>query len=366
MPRTDVRRTVDIDYIDSQWHMDSTGTQTDSSDSTVDRARSALGVALRWLAFALGTLWATGAVFVDGPLGTNTGNAWLAVGWLAVAVGCLTFIRSPWKRSVVWLAWFLMVLVPWLAISPSNERPWKPEWAKTGWVELNGGTLRFHNFRNFDYDADGSVTERWETRTVHLRNLKGMDYFHDAFGGDLLAHPILSFDFGPEGYVALSVETRREIGESFSEIGGVYKMFELQYLWGDERDFIRVRTNIRDEPVYVYRLSLAAEQALFVLLDSIRETNLLKELPRFYNVISANCTTSLLAQTLEFRNAPFDVRMLANGRFDALIYERGGIVGGGLSFPELRERAFINPVARSAHSDLAFSARIREGRPGFD
>ena len=45
-----------------------------------------------------------------------------------------------------------------------------------------------------------------------------MDHFHVPFGGDLIAHPILSFDFGPDGHEALSVETRREVGEAFTEM----------------------------------------------------------------------------------------------------------------------------------------------------
>jgi hypothetical protein len=331
-----------------------------------ERFTAAARVVIRWTFYTLATLWAAGAVYVDGPLGMKTGNSWLAAGWLATAIACLVLIRSPWRRFLAWSVLVLIVLVPWLGKSPSNDREWKPEWAATGWVDFNRGELTFHNFRNFDYGVDGSVTENWETRKVHLRNLKGMDYFHDAFGGDLIAHPILSFDFGPDGRIALSVETRREVGEDYSEVGGLYKMFELQYLWGDERDFIRVRTNMRDEPVYLYRTALTPEQTLFVLLDSIRETNWLREQPRFYNVINANCTTSLLAQTLEFRNAPFDIRMIANGRLDELIYEKGGFRGAGLPFAEMRQRVLINPAALLAHEDREFSARIREGRPGFD
>jgi hypothetical protein len=320
----------------------------------------------RWVFFVFATLWAAGATYVDGPLGMLTGNAWLALGWLLIAIGLLVFPRSSRMRFLLWFAWFLVILVPWLGKAPSNDREWKPEWAKTGWVDLKGAELSFHNFRNFDYAPEGIATERWETRTVSLRNLKGMDYFHDAFGGDLIAHPIISFDFGPDGRIALSVETRRELGEDYSEIGGLYKMFELQYLWGDERDFIRVRTNIRNEPVYLYRTRFTPEQTLFLLLDSIRETNQLRERPRFYNVISANCTTSLQAQTLEFRETPFDIRMLANGRLDELIYEMGGFRGDELPFDEMRKRAFINRQADAAHDDPAFPERIRDGRPGFE
>ena len=76
-----------------------------------------------------------------------------------------------------------------------------------------------------------------------------------------MAHPMLSFDFGDEGHVLLSIETRKETHESFSAIGGIYKMFELQYIFGDEADFVRVRTNIRDEPCYIYRTSTTPEDA---------------------------------------------------------------------------------------------------------
>lgn len=316
--------------------------------------------------YILATLWAAGAVYVDGPLGMHSGNVWLMAGWLLVLLAGLVTVRRRRGRTLLWLALFLVVLVPWMSKSPSNDREWKPEWARTGWAELKRGKLTFHNFRNFDWGTDGSVTERWEQRTVSLHNLQGVDYFHDAFGGDLIAHPILSFDFGSDGRVALSIETRREVGESFSEIGGLYKMFELQYIWGDERDLVRVRTNVRNEPVYLYRTRLTPEQALYMLLDSVRALNLLKREPRFYNVVSANCTTSLLAQTVELRNAPFDIRMLANGRLDELIFEKGGFRVSGLTFEELRPRAFLNEAAQAAHDDPAFSQRIREGRPGFE
>jgi len=332
----------------------------------LERAGLAASVGLRWIVYSFVTLWAAGAVYVDGPLGMESGNAWLAAGWVIVAVAFFVVIQTPWKRTLLWLTCILAVLLPWLSKSPSNDRDWSPDWARTGSAVLQRGALTFHNVRNFDYSADGSVTERWETRTMHLSNLKGVDYIHDAFGGDFIAHPILSFDFGPDGRIALSVETRREVGESFSKLGGFYKMFELQYLWGDERDLIRVRTNVRDEPVYIYRSSLTPEETLFILLDSVRTLNLLKDRPRFYNVISANCTTSLLAQTPELRNVPIDIRMIANGKFDELIYERGGFRGNGLPFAEMRERAFINPVAQAAHDDPDFSTRIREGRPGFE
>ena len=142
-------------------------------------------------------------------------------------------------------------------------------------------------------------------------------------------------------------------------------MFELQYLFGDERDFVRVRTNIRGNPVYLYHGNVVRDDVLTTFHETVRAANELRERPRFYNLLSANCTTSLRVQTAPERRTAFDIRMLANARLDELVYERDGFVTGGLSFPDLRARALINDDAKAAHDDPDFSARIRRGRPGF-
>lgn len=336
-------------------------------ETWLDNTFAGLRHLLLWIGFIVGTLWAAGAIYVDAPFAIET-NTWLSIGWLIFAGILLLVGRLPGKRILHWLWFFLFlfVLVAWLQKAPSNDRPWRADWAKESHVTLHRGGFTFHNVRNFEYDDNDIIAENWESRTFNVTNLRGVDYFHDAFGGDLLAHPILSFDFGPEGRIALSIETRREVGESFSEIGGFFKMFELQYIWGDERDLIRVRTNIRNEPVHLYRTSLPREKVILMLLDSIRTTNMLKKYPRFYNVITANCTTSLLAQTMELRHAPFDIRMLANGRLDELIFEKGGFVTPDIPFTELRQRTLINEAAKLAHDDPEFSQRIRVDRPGFE
>lgn len=336
------------------------------SEARLERTVTRLQDIIGWLGYLLGTVWAIGAIYYDGPFKADNGNTWLAFGWALLALISLVSIRARWTRALVWLTCFLVVFIPWFQLEPSNNRNWQAEWRQTPWIELNGAELSFHNLRNFDHALDGSFAERWETRSYHLSNLVGVDYLQVNFGGDLIAHPMLSFDFGVEGRLVLSVETRRQIDESFSKLGGLYKMFELQYLWGDERDFVRVRTNIRNEPVYLYRTQLTREETLYVLLDSVRETNLLREQPRFYNLLTANCTTSLLAQTLELRETPFDIRMLANGKLDELIFENDGFPNGHLSFDEMRERVLINESALDAHDDPDFSQRIRSGRPGFE
>ena len=93
--------------------------------------------------------------------------------------------------------------------------------------------------------------------------------------------------------------------------------------------------------------------------------NGLREEPRFYNSLTANCTTSYIRQASAGKRPRFDYRIILNGFMESLFYERGLIAAEGLSLEDLVEQASINEAAREAREDPAFSNRIREGRVGF-
>ena len=82
-------------------------------------------------------------------------------------------------------------------------------------------------------------------RTLHLSQLTGIDIGIDYCGSPYMAHPMLSFQFANALPITMSIETRKEKGESYSAIGGLYRQYELIYLATDERDSFRVRTNYR-------------------------------------------------------------------------------------------------------------------------
>ncbi len=328
--------------------------------STIKRICTFFGKLTLGAGVALFTLWVFGAICVDGPFAAGRGNFALGVVWLLVLGFLILRFKDIRQRIGIWVIGLAIVLIPWALISPSNDRDWQQDWRKTGWAEIKGDEITFHNYRNFDYSKDGEITEIWEKKTVRLSNLRGIDYFHDAFGGDWIAHPMTSFDFGVDGRVVLSIETRREEGEDYSEIGGLYKMFELQYVFGSERDLVRVRTNVRNEPVYLYRLNISEKAMKGLFLQSVEALNNLKESPRWYHVVTANCTTSLRTQTPEKSRRQFDIRLLLNGKLDELLYERGDLIHDGIEFQQLRKEALINEKAQAAHHSFDFSKLIRE------
>jgi hypothetical protein len=93
--------------------------------------------------------------------------------------------------------------------------------------------------------------------------------------------------------------------------------------------------------------------------------NYLHRHPVWYNAVTTNCTSAIRIQHAAAKRAPWDWRMLVNGKGDEMLYERKAFATGGLPFPELKQRARINDAAIAADAAPDFSRRIREGRPGF-
>jgi len=167
----------------------------------------------------------------------------------------------------------------------------------------------------------------------------------------------------------MSVETRKEVGESYSAIRGFFRYYELIYTIGDERDMVRLRTNYREgEEVYLYHTKTMPAQARIIFLDYLARANHMRDHPEWYNALTNNCTTNIashVAQTRPGKSVRWDWRILLNGKGDELMYERGDLAGN-LPFAELKRSAHINPAARKADNSLDFSRLIREGRPGFE
>ena len=324
--------------------------------------------ALRGIAWPLalgGAAWSVGALAFDFPWPALRGvvAVMLALAFLAA----LFFAKGSWRKIGALFAGFAVVLAWWLTLQPSNDRPWQPDVAQTAWAEINGDEVTLHNVRDCDYRTETDYTPRWETRTVRLAQLTGLDLAINYWGSPWMAHPIASFQFADAPPVCFSIETRKETGESYSAIGGLYRQYELIYIVADERDVIRVRTNFRQgEDVYLYRTVASPAKARERFLEYVNALNALHTRPRWYNAIATNCTTAVRDQHPTSERAPWDWRILVNGKGDEMMYERHTLTTGGLSFAELKKRALANPAAQAADQSPDFSRLIRTGRPGFD
>ncbi len=305
--------------------------------------------------------WAFGAVWFDAPFG-NANK--IVAGLLAiVSAAALVFVRRVWRKVGAIALLFSGVLAWWLTLSPTNDSDWQPDVAKEAWADIQGDEVTFHNVRNCDYRTDTDYTAHWETRTVRISQITGIDLAIDYWGSPWIAHPIVSFQFTDAPPLCFSIETRRKVGQTYSTIGGLYRQFELIYIVADERDVIRVRTNYRKEDIYLYRLTVSPAQARERFLEYIHSLNALRNKPRWYNAVTTNCTTSIRTQHPPNERVPWDWRILLNGKGDELLYERHAIVTGGLPFAELKTRSLIDTRARAANDSPDFSKLIRVGLP---
>jgi hypothetical protein len=326
----------------------------------------------RWINYATAvlfvpvTLWASVAVYFDLPFRSTRAPA--AAVYLFLVAGLFVWIRPVRKAVACGFACFAIVFAWWVSLQPSNVREWQPDVAETAWAEIEGNLVTVHNIRNSIYHSETDYTPRWETRIIDLSSILGADLFITYWGSPWIAHPIVSFHYGEDQYLAFSIEVRKEVGEGYSAVRGFFRQFELIYIVSDERDVVRLRSNYRQgEEVHAYRLRVRPEVAQALFREYIQSVNRLRERPQWYNALTTNCTTDIRKMAVSAAGpdaAPWDWRILLNGRLDEMLYERGRLAGV-LSFLELKRRGHINAAARAYDRAPDFSQRIRAGRPGF-
>jgi hypothetical protein len=250
-------------------------------------------------------------------------------------------------------------------IAPSNVRDWEPDQAVLPYAEFRGGQILVHNVRNCRYlDGDSYVVSH-QDRTYDLAHVCGVDFIIAPFTDmPRLAHTMLSFEFAPPGqppeHLVCSIEIRKEKGETYAAWKGSARQYELMYVLADERDVVEVRTNIRNEDVYLYKTTATPDQTRMLLVDVLARTNELASRPEFYNTLSNNCTTNLVRHVnrISPQRLIYDYRVLLPGYSDKMAFDEGLLVARG-SFEETKAAAYLNAKALAAAGRVDFSDVIR-------
>jgi hypothetical protein len=251
----------------------------------------------------------------------------------------------------------------WMHLAPTNDHDWADDVARITTGTVNGNRVTLHDVRNFDWRTETDYTRRWETRSYDLDHLRTVDMIMSYWDRPSIAHMLISFGFDDVEHVVFSVEIRRQRTQSFSEIGGFFKEFELSIIAADERDVVRLRTNVRGEDAYLYRLQLAQQAMRSLFLGYVGEANSLVDSPRFYNTVTVNCTTLVYHMMKRIvGRLPLDYRLLLSGYLPEYVYRVGGL-DRRYSLDELRERGHITERAKISDRSESFSADIRGGIP---
>ena len=333
------------------------------------RALRLFGIVAVWLLSACLNAWAMAALYFDF---SRANREWLPPAiYLVVLTLFLAMVKSRIFRIGACFTGFFIVLICWLSLKPSNDRDWQSNLSRTPWAEITGDRVTIHNFRHCYYREEAAFTCEWLTKEVFLSQVRGVDFFVDYWGSSWIAHPIISFQFGDNDYVAASIEARYQIGQGYSPIRSFFRQFTIIYVLASERDLIRLRTNYRSgEKVYLFHTTTNPQWSRDLFLQYLHQANRLRDDPRWFNAITNNCTTSIFANMaatghMAAGSSRYSWWVLLNGRAPEMLY-RGGYFAGKLPFSELKAQGYINPVANTVNDAPDFSQRIRKNRAGFE
>ncbi|ATU92593.1 hypothetical protein BLM14_13900 [Phyllobacterium zundukense] len=319
-----------------------------------------LGLILLVLFTLLAFVWGGFALWYQLPFGV-AGNIGCLILWAgaAFAVLWLEFRGRPRRALIVLVPVMIGLGYWWNTITPSLNRIWAEDVAQTVTGTLNGSHVTLANVRNFEWRTPTDFSPRWEVRSYDLQDLASVDIFLSYWSNPAIAHTLVSFGFNNGDHVVFSAEIRKERHEQFSEIGGFFKEFELAMIAADERDIIRLRTNIRKEDVYRYRINLKPEMRQALFLSYLNNANQLATTAKFYNTITANCTTVIFDMVRAITpDIPLDYRIVLSGYLPGYLYDLGAI-DRQKPLDEVVKSALINQRALDADNDPDFSTKIR-------
>lgn len=277
---------------------------------------------------------------------------------VVVGVGLGLLPIRPWAVAASF--GLLLVTILWRrSLRPKSDSDWKIGMDVLPHSELEGDVLRVRHFRNFRYTASGDPLPQYEERTFDLAKLSSLDYFLSHWSGPAIAHTLVSFGFDDGRFLVVSVEARLRRRQSYSPLRGLFRSYELIFVIGDERDIIRLRTNIRRERVYLYRVRMPRQEVRQLLVDYLARAAQLEERPEWYNSVTSNCTTNLFYHGRR-RRVPWWLtpHIFLNGLSARAMYLRG-FLDDGVPFKELQSRSDIRERALAAGDEADFSQQIR-------
>lgn len=234
-------------------------------------------------------------------------------------------IKFRWKLLLIIISVIIFLNIYYLLTTPTKEGPWQAHHEKMAIVELDDRIATIHNFRRARYNNSGATSEiNWSKRTVNLDELQSVWYGISVFASPGLAHTFLSFDFGDEDPIVISVEARIRPDQDYSPLKGVLNHYHLIYVIADERDIIGVRTHKRSEEVFFMPITADQVRRQKMFIDMINRANTLDNQPEFYNTFTSNCTNSIMRETkIPAWQYYLDPRIVLPGYSDRIAYQYG-------------------------------------------
>ena len=285
----------------------------------------------------------------------------VAILW-AVAVIVIFSLMPQTGATAVAACGVLLISLAWTFVRPSNERNWTRDQTRMPFANFEADVVDIQHVRYATYRNTDDYDVRWSTKRYDLNAIRTVDFLVEPFAAWRgPAHTLLTFGFSDGEHVAISVEIRKEQGETFSPLKGLFKQYEIMYVIGDEQDLIGLRANVRRNPVYLFPIRATKEQVRALFVSMLQRANQLRKQPQFYNTLANNCITNIIRHLEEVsrQSVSFDLRVLFPGYADELAVELDLINFSG-SLDEARERFRINDRSGFIDDGREWSRQIRQ------
>jgi hypothetical protein len=250
---------------------------------------------------------------------------------------------------------------------PSNDRDWTIDQQQIPRVKLEGDRVSIENVRDFQYRSPTDYERRFVTRQFSLSKVRTVDFVLSQYAEWRgMAHAFLTFGYEVEGgseleYLAISVEIRKEKGEEYSPVLGMFKQYELAYVIATETDVIQLRTHHRQEPIYLYPIQVEEHYVQQLLKSMLQQTHQLEDTPEFYHTVNNSCMSNIAKHVnlIQPDLVPFGMGTVFPGFADDIVLERNLLSTDVEDIELVREYYRINERALKSIEGQSFSQRIR-------
>ena len=262
------------------------------------------------------------------------------------------------------LSFLIWLILRHLSLRPSNDRSWVNDNERMATADFDGDMVTIRNVRDFNWRSTRDFDERWIDVKINLDKISKIWFVLEYFDPSKkqMAHTILSFETEDGERIACSIEVRREKGERYHPLKGLFRQYELIYVWATERDVIGVRTRCRKKSVtHLFEAVVLGPGNERRMLESyLGRTNKLSVEPEWYNTITNTCTTNIVGHVNQVYpgRVPKAISILLPGLSPKLLH-RNNLVKMTGTLEETLEMSIIDERANSWDESSDFGDWIR-------
>ena len=262
------------------------------------------------------------------------------------------------------LSFLIWLILRHLSLRPSNDRSWVNDNERMATADFDGDMVTIRNVRDFNWRSTRDFDERWIDVKLNLDKISKIWFVLEYFDPSKrqMAHTILSFETEDGERIACSIEVRREKGERYHPLKGLFRQYELIYVWATERDVIGVRTRCRKKSVtHLFEAVVLGPGNERRMLESyLGRTNKLSVEPEWYNTITNTCTTNIVGHVNQVYpgRVPRAISILLPGLSPKLLH-RNNLVKMTGTLEETLEMSIIDERANSWDESSDFGDWIR-------